>query len=418
VGTSVHRLATVALCVLAAACSNNSGGGHPSETGIADASPTDAGPADATVTDAASLLDGTLDSSTSADAANDAIDAAPAAGDGGVTGCTLDSFMQPTELRCTGLYSDWPSRTIAPGVIEYDPGLHLWSDGAVKTRWIYLPPGTAIDTANMDEWMFPVGTKVWKQFIVGGQYIETRMIHKLPDRPDSGPYAGTWYLTTYQWSADASSTSELTVGALNANDAGYEIPSQAKCSQCHGGRLDDVLGFEAVSLSSPDAGGLPIQALIDQSLLTDPPDAALVIPGDPIQAAALGYLHTNCGVPCHNRGTGLAQSTGFYMRLLAADLATIEATDTYQTGWNQPTVGFHLVPDRLSQCNAPASCVYDRMSHRDPLNDAGYDTLSVPVQMPPIDSHMVDPTGVAAVVSWINEGCDAAVPLDAGEDGD
>ena len=67
-----------------------------------------------------------------------------------------------------GLYSDWATKTVASGVRQYDPGLHLWSDGASKTRWIYLPPGTKIDTTDMNEWTFPPGTKIWKEFVVGG----------------------------------------------------------------------------------------------------------------------------------------------------------------------------------------------------------------------------------------------------------
>jgi hypothetical protein len=258
---------------------------------------------------------------------------------------------------------------------------------------------------------------LFKQFVVDGVLVETRMIHKTAAFADAGPYNGNWYLTTYQWSADQMSTSELTVGAMNVNDAGYEIPSQAKCSQCHNGRRDDVLGFEAVSLSSPDAGGLPMSTLIARGLLTEPPDAALTVPGDPTQAAALGYLHANCGVPCHNAGGGVANTTGFHMRLDVDTLGSVQSTDTYTTGWNHPTIGFHVpgesTTDRLQACDAPQSCVYYRMDHRDTWSDAGYDLTVPPTQMPQIDTHLVDPNGLALVAAWINEGCDASVPLDA-----
>jgi hypothetical protein len=405
---------------MAAACSgsSNKGTAGPDDASeIDDASGLGAPGVDATVSDAAPA-DATTVAEDASDTGTDASGAAPEASvDGGVTGC-VDFAGEPSELRCTGLYSDWNTRTIASSVTEYDPGLHLWSDGAVKTRWVYLPPGTAIDTSDMDEWTFPAGTKFWKQFIVDGVLIETRMLHKVPADPDGGGYAGAWNLTTYQWSADGGATSELTTGALNVNDAGYEIPTVAKCGQCHFGRLDDVLGFEAVSLSSPDAGGLPMSTLIARSLVTDPPDTPLTVPGDSTQAAALGYLHANCGVPCHNTGGGIANTTGFHMRLLAAELAGdagVVGTDTYQTGWGVPTTGFHAdgVVDRLTACDAPQSCVYIRMGHRDPFSDAGYDLASPPIQMPPIDTHMVDPTGMGLVAAWINEGCDASVPLDA-----
>src|SRR5690349_12344978 len=68
----------------------------------------------------------------------------------------------PTNLSETGLYADFPSRTLAAGVIRYSPRFELWSDGADKARFLLLPAGTTIDTSDMDNWVFPVGTKAWK----------------------------------------------------------------------------------------------------------------------------------------------------------------------------------------------------------------------------------------------------------------
>ena len=56
-----------------------------------------------------------------------------------------DNPGQPQQdLRCTGLYTDFASKALAPDNKEYTPGLVLWSDGADKTRWLYLPPGAKI----------------------------------------------------------------------------------------------------------------------------------------------------------------------------------------------------------------------------------------------------------------------------------
>jgi hypothetical protein len=388
------------LALVLAGCSGDSSDGP---TGGSDAAPTDGGaPLDATV-------DGTLaDVGVDApDAPADLDGAAPDAPDSSDAGpCTIDPTSgEPTELRCTGLYSDWPSRTIASNVTAYDPGLHLWSDGAVKTRWVSLPPGTTIDTSNMDEWEFPVGTKFWKQFVVNGVLTETRLLHKL------GPLS--WFYVSYYWAPDGSTATQLPTGATNVNDAGYEIPSQSKCKQCHEGRMDFVLGFEAVSLSSPGATGLPMATLKQKNLLTAPPVAALTIPGTAVESAALGYLHANCGITCHNSGNGIAGGqTHFFMRLNAADLGSVAATDTYKTGWNQVTTGYHAVPDRIAQCSIAKSCIYARMSQRDGIGDAATST-----QMPPIDTHQIDPTGMATVAAWIDENCGDAGPADAGADG-
>ena len=63
-----------------------------------------------------------------------------------------------TLLSQTGLYSDFGAKTLNPDLIEFEPLYPLWSDGAVKRRWIYFPPGQKIYTYDMDKWLFQVGT--------------------------------------------------------------------------------------------------------------------------------------------------------------------------------------------------------------------------------------------------------------------
>jgi hypothetical protein len=328
------------------------------------------------------------------------------AGDGGDGGCTYGFFGEATDLRCTGLYSDWTDKTVSSDVVEYDPGLHLWSDGAVKTRWIYLPPdGTIdggrmpIDTSNMDEWMFPVGTKFWKEFVLGGKRIETRLLWKIGD--------GNWYRTTYAWSADETTATELIAGMLNADGNGYEIPTQTECNTCHDGRIDGVLGFEAVSLASANATPLTVAGLASLGWITDAPDASLAIPGNAGDIAALGYLHSNCGIACHNRDLGEAKGTGFFMRLDVATLASVQSTDTFTTGVNRPTGTFEIPGNtntyRLAPGDAGASCVFYRMSHRDGI--PGPEGAEAGTQMPPIDTHKVDDAGVGIITQWIAQGC-------------
>jgi hypothetical protein len=357
------------------------------ESAASDTGPKDAyDDVDGTLMAEASLQDATQMSSDATDAG----------------GCAYGDAGEATDLKCTGLYSDWDTKTVSADVQPYDPGLHLWSDGATKTRWIYLPPGPGdagrapIDTSNMDEWTFPVGTKVWKEFVLGGKRIETRLLWKQA--------AYSWYLTTYRWSADESSATELTIGELDADGNGYEVPSQAECPACHGGRQDIVLGFEAVSLSSAGATPITMATLVDSGWITSAPEAGIVIPGNATDVAALAYLHTNCGIACHNRGSGAADGTGFFMRLDVAQLGSVQATDTWQTGVNQP--GYFAPPGysspliRLAPGDAGASCVYYRMSRR-----TGDDDAAPGIQMPPIDTHKVDEAGVAAILSWIDDGC-------------
>jgi hypothetical protein len=316
---------------------------------------------------------------------------APKVEDPDTTGCATGDRGEPYELRCTGLYSDWPSRRVAPDVRPYAPGSTFWSDGAVKSRWIYLPPGTTIDTSDMDEWAFPVGTKLWKQFEVDGKLVETRFLWKQPTG---------WYRTTYRWSSDRQDTTELVTGQLDAEGLGYEVPAREQCDECHSGQKDGVLGFSAIALSDPNATGLTLDALAREGLITAAPAAPIVLPGSTLDRSALGYLHVNCGLACHNE-YGPAYFTGFFMQLEVGRLQSVQSTDTWITGVNQPLKSFNApgFVERIAAGNSGESAAHYRMGQRDNLS-----------AMPPIDSHVVDEAGLSLVGAWIDS-------LDAGAGG-
>src|SRR5262249_61914535 len=95
-----------------------------------------------------------------------------------LSGCVSHSVVEglPTEVRDTGLYADGSVTTIDASNHEYRPGWEAWSDGADKTRWVHLPAGAVIDASDPNAWVFPVGTKLWKELRIGGARIETRML--------------------------------------------------------------------------------------------------------------------------------------------------------------------------------------------------------------------------------------------------
>ncbi|HZU84292.1 MAG TPA: hypothetical protein VE987_15285 [Polyangiaceae bacterium] len=371
-----------------------SAGDTPAPDG-ADASAGDA-PGDG---GASAQADGSRESSVGPVASGDASagDAASAGDGGGSKGappgapvdCGDDPF-DPRMLACTGLYDDWPTRTISAGVRAFSPGTELWSDGADKSRYIYLPPGTRIDTTNFDEWSFPVGTKLWKEFRLNGQRVETRFLWKRADG---------WFRTTYAWSLDGASAIELTTGQTNWNGTTYEIPDQSQCTLCHMGAADGVLGFEAVGLAEPSATGLTLSALVGEGLLTQPPPGPIAVPGNATESAALAWLHANCGLACHNRTPAAdAFDKGLFLRLGIADLASVQTTDAWKTAVGQPS-GFQPDSQSMMLLIAPGdvanSAIYFRDSHRD-APDAG-----TKYQMPPIDTHVVPADGVALVAAWI-----------------
>jgi hypothetical protein len=329
----------------------------------------------------------------------------------------------PNHLRCTGLYSDWDSKTVAAEMKQFTPAYVLWSDGAIKTRWAFIPAGKKIDTTDPDEWVFPVDSKFFKEFQIGGKRVETRLFWKVA--------AGTWLKTTYVWSADGSSATRQDNGSGGPGDAGliddggtaggldgattYEIPSVKQCDGCHNGRLDKILGFEAISLGAPavGSGGVTLTSLKQQGLLsandggaTALPDT-LTIPEDTSNKAraTIGWLHANCGTTCHNNNP----SAGCYfntMRLRVGvgeltgtgTVPTVDSLQAYKTTVNQAATTALGDPnqkpyDRITKGNTAKSLIRYLVSRRVTNETFG--------QMPPLDSHIVDVADVAILDGWI-----------------
>lgn len=357
--------------------SSDAGGGSDVVTSkdvtTADVTPTDSAIVDAS--DAADVVDAAFDC------------AASDAGDGLVK-----------DLRCTGLYGDWSTKAIAASVRAYDPAYALWSDGAVKLRFIYLPPGQKIDNTDVDEWQFPVGTKVWKEFRLGTQRIETRFFEKTG--------ATSWVFTTYRWSADEQSATRLEFGETNVNDAGYDVPATGQCMLCHQGRKDRVLGFDAVSLgASTVTGSTTLASLAADSRFTNTAmPTSVEIPNDSTNIARqpFGWLHANCGTACHNRNPGaLANGTGLFLRMNAADIVgdggtvRLKDLDPYKTSVNVTPNLAKFSSDGYKRIlpNTPDKSLI-------PLLDGTRNDPLIP-QMPPILSHVPPTTDVTAIRNWI-----------------
>jgi hypothetical protein len=200
----------------------------------------------------------------------------------------------PSRLSETGLYADTRAGTLAMGVMPYQPQFELWSDGASKGRWLFLPSGTRIDSSNPDFWQFPEGTRLWKDFTRDGVRVETRLLQKI------GPAPEDWVTQAYVWNADQSDATASVDGAVNASGTTHDVPSAANCMGCHAGTPSRVLGVSAIQLGYDAPSGIwDLQDLVDAQLLSHPPPANLTVPGTDVERRALGYLHANCG-HCHN----------------------------------------------------------------------------------------------------------------------
>ena len=200
-----------------------------------------------------------------------------------------DVYTGPALLSGTGLYASIAEATLAADVPAYDVRFQLWSDGSTKQRYLALPPGTQIDTGDANRWIFPVGTRAWKEFRVGGARIETRYFVKVA--------ADRWEYVAYLWRADGSDADARPAGEADALETTHDVPDLRACNDCHRGSADGLLGVSALQLASGPADPL-LPRLAAGGWLTAPITASTTVPGDARAQAALGYLHANCG-HCH-----------------------------------------------------------------------------------------------------------------------
>ena len=307
--------------------------------------------------------------------------------------------LKPLTLAGTGLCTNAACTTFSPDVLEYVPRFELWADTASKRRWIYLPPGTQIDTSDMDFWKFPVGTKIWKEFTRGTTRVETRYIVKI--QPNDLEF-GAWHYVSYQWNAAQDATTLVDVaGVQDANGTQHDIPSRQNCRDCHEEQRSRVLGFGAIMLDF-NSTFLDLEDLITTNKLTNPPTggaagARFPLPGNTAVQNALGYMHANCG-HCHNPTSNNFNHTPVQMRLTVATLGDVNTTPPYMTlvDKNSP-LGIYVHDDGMSYTklidggDSNSSILIKRLTSTNAMK-----------HMPNKGSEMVDPTGMAALATWID----------------
>lgn len=337
----------------------------------------------------------TSDPSGGADAAGGSADSA-SGGSSTSEAChqASDAGDLTTRLPCllseTGLFMQ-DMVTLGEGVHPFKPQFPLWTDSAAKRRWIALPPGSKIDTTEMDYWTFPTGTKVWKEFSRDEVRVETRLIEKQE--------SGAWFMVAYQWRDDLSEADAVPNGVNNASGTEHDVPDSDQCVQCHGQQPDKVLGFSAIQLSHEpenpsDTDEWTLERLMNADLLSVPPAEIFSVPGTQLEREFFGYVHANCA-HCHNPRGAANMQNGLDLWLKVADLAgPVTEFSVYQgivdqdIEWldgDRPTASKRIAPGSLDD-----SAIYQRFL-----------TKSEPWSMPKLGTEVTDPTGKQIMEDWI-----------------
>jgi uncharacterized repeat protein (TIGR03806 family) len=296
----------------------------------------------------------------------------------------------PTLLSNTGCTDPADVTDLYEGLLPYDINAPFWSDGAQKDRYIGLPNGTTITRNAEDDWEFPNGTVIVKNFRLNGNLVETRHLMRHPD--------GAWAGYTYEWNAQQTEAIRVKGGkTVFTNGQLWTYPSESQCMECHTSAANFALGPETSQLNkdftypSISRTANQLETIDHMMMFSSPlPGPASSLPkmtnpsasGADIAARARAYLHTNCS-QCHRPG-GPTPST---MDLrYTTPLALINACNLVPQQGDLGIANARLI----APGSAARSLVVARTNRRDSHG------------MPPLGSSLVDTGGINLLTGWIN----------------
>ena len=305
------------------------------------------------------------------------------------------------------MFTSVAGHQVHPGLMPYDVNAPLWSDGAYKERYLYLPStvGQASLPASPEKklipfdltsddrgWNLPDGTIAVKSFALdtaaGRRWIETRLMVK---------EQGEWVGYSYAWNDEQT---EATLVELKGEDRKFETrpgplawhyPSRTECMVCHSRAANYVLGLTTLQFNkSHDYGGEQVNQLEVLALLgalkgpvpLNPPK--LVDPYDAkgeLAARVKSYLHANCAI-CH------VEAGGGNSQMLLSWSTPLEKMKLIDA------VPVHHKFDRAdARLVAPGDPERSLLLHRMSLRGRG--------QMPQLATSVVDENAVELIKEWI-----------------
>jgi uncharacterized repeat protein (TIGR03806 family) len=304
-----------------------------------------------------------------------------------------------------GLFLDAAAQRPAPGVVGYELTQALFSDYALKQRFVYLPPGQAA-VYNADEtFAFPVGAVLIKTFAYPADFrrpdaalrlLETRLLIHKP---------GGWEGATYVWNAAQTEATLAIAGAdfpatfLDAagqsQNVDWHAPTKNQCKGCHSvdGQITPI-GPKARFLNRPGSDGmnqLAAWAASGRLIGAPSPDRAPRTPPfddatSPLDARVRAYLDINCA-HCHNP-RGPANNSGLDLRGLQHDPAQWGvAKRPVAAGRASAGLEFAIDPGKPDR-----SILVYRLTSTDPGE-----------MMPELGRGLVHKEGLALVRQWIAE---------------
>ncbi len=322
-------------------------------------------------------------------------------------GTPVASRPLPILLSQTGVFTNLATLAPAPGLLPYTVNSPLWSDAAVKTRWMALATNTFVTFATNGEWTFPNGTVFVKHFALGTNDTNPTQLKRLETRLLVIGTNGLVYGAGYRWRPD-NSDADLVLTLTNENISittatgtrtqTWSYPGRADCLTCHTIPSGGVLGVKTRQLNGDfnySATGVTDNQLRTWnhiSLFSSPINEAaitnftkLVSVSDTSATLATrvrSYLDANCA-HCHRPGGGVQANFDARFDTPLANQGII-----YGAVQNSQGISNVLVV-------APADLSHSLLYLRD-------NSVGTPLQMPPLAKNVIDTNYIAVLSAWIS----------------
>jgi len=325
----------------------------------------------------------------------------------------------PRKLSETGLFSDTAKHIPEKGVIPYSVNSELWSDGAIKDRYIAVPGDAKIEfetvtypqpaPGSVPGWRFPDGTVTVKTFSLETEpgktrRLETRLLvaSNVGGTEEYGDQVWSGY--TYIWN-DAQTDAELVdlkgvdreytiKSAAGEKKQKWHFPSRAECTMCHTVTAKYALGVNTAQMNRDhNYGGVVANQLatfehigmFNKKLPAKPEKLEKLADyrdtKADLDARARAYLHANCS-HCHRKWGGGNAEFQLLSTLPLTDLAVVDVKPQQGT--------FDLKDPRLLVPGEPDRSM---IAHRMTRLGLG--------RMPHIASNVVDEPAVKLIHDWI-----------------
>lgn len=249
-----------------------------------------------------------------------------------VNAAAIGAERPPELLSAYRFFRDAGARQPNERVTPYDLNTALYSDGALKFRYVYIPPGAQAQYSAEGVFEFPVGTVLIKTFAFAAdmgapaenvRFLETRLLIRREAEWVAYPYVWNEAQTEARYSPIGAAIPVSFISEDGASVAlDWSVPNRNQCKGCHerAGEITPI-GPSARNLNvwrtsvipeGPDEGDIDpahwmqLNAWQERGLLSGAPSAteAPRVPDayDPTRAVAeraRAYLDVNCA-HCHN----------------------------------------------------------------------------------------------------------------------